>query len=105
MTSRRTATLRFNPDRTVTGTSACNDVGPGKLQWASAPGKLRGTVNADGTGAGIVTVVGCGDTSAVVTADRFWRLMDTARTWSVDRGSLSINFADGSGAYLVPVLP
>ena len=105
MTSGKAATLRLNPDRTVTGTWACNDVGPGKLRWAGASGGSRGTIDADGTGPGIVTVVGCGDASAVATADRFWRLMDTARAWSVDRGGLSITFADGSGAHLVPVSP
>ena len=101
----RTATLQLGSDHAVTGTWACNDVGPGKLRWTGEPGDTHGTINAEGTGAGIITTAGCGETSAVERADRFWRLMDTARTWSLDHGGLSITFADRSEAYLVPVKP
>ena len=103
VTDRRIATLRLGSDHRVTGTSACNDVGPGKLQWTGETGDARGTINAEGTGSSIITAVGCGDKLAVERADRFWRLMGSAQTWSLDRGRLSITFADKSRAYLVPV--
>ena len=95
------ATLRFNPDRTVTGTWACNSVGPGKLKWLSIPGLMHGTLATDGASEGIITSVGCGNARAMTISNRFWLQMETARKWSIDHQGLSVSFADGSSARLV----
>ncbi|MGY2733813.1 hypothetical protein [Sphingomonas sp. UYP23] len=95
------ATLRFNPDHTVTGSWACNSVGPGKLKWASIPGQMHGKLATAGASAGIITVVGCGNARIVAIANRFWLRIDTAREWSIDHRGLSVRFADGSSARFV----
>lgn len=95
------ATLRFNPDHTVTGTWACNSVGPGKLKWASIPEQMHGKLATDGAGAGIITVVGCGNARIVAVANRFWLRMETVREWFIDHRGLSVRFADGSSARFV----
>lgn len=95
------ATLRFNSDHTVTGTWACNSVGPGKFKWATIPGQMHGKLATDGTGAGIITVVGCGNARVVAIANRFWRRMETAREWSVDHRGLTVRFSDESSARFV----
>lgn len=105
LSGERIATLRLGPDGAVTGTLACNTVGPSKLRWTRLPRGSRGTIDADGTGAGIVTTVGCGNTSAVRLAGRFWQLMDTAESWSLQHGGLRVIFADATDAYLVPIKP
>ncbi|WP_457355795.1 META domain-containing protein [Sphingomonas sp. UYP23] len=92
------ATLRFNPDHTVTGTWACNSVGPGKLTWTSIPGQTHGKLATGGASAGIITAVGCGNVRAMDLASRFWLQMETAHKWSIDHRGLSIRFADGSSA-------
>lgn len=97
------ATLRLNPDRTVSGTVACNDTSSAQLQWRGMPGDKRGSFDMLGRGPGITTTVLCGDRKAVAIGNRFWSLIETARAWSVDRGDLVIEFADGSEAHLIPL--
>lgn len=99
----KVATLKFHPDRTVGGTIACNSTSSAKLRWLEAPGKMRGTFDMYGRGAGITTTVGCNDKEAEAIAGRFWNLMETARTWSVERHVLIIAFTDGSEARLIPL--
>lgn len=94
-------TLRLNPDRTIGGTAACNSTSSAKLRWTEEPGAMRGAFDRLGQGAGISTTALCGDREAVAIANRFWDSMETARTWSVDRGRLLIKFADRSEAHLV----
>lgn len=72
--TRRTATLRFEPNGKITGTWGRNDVGPGQLQWTATPGGNGGTIDAEGATSGIITTVGCPN----AVADRFWRAMPTA---------------------------
>lgn len=95
------ATLRFNSDHTVTGTWACNSIGPGKLKWENISGQMHGKLATDGASAGIITVVGCDNARVVAIANRFWRRMETAREWSIDHKGLSVRFADGSSARFV----
>ncbi len=95
-------TVRFLPDHGIVGTSVCNDVGGEQLTW-SAVSSGAGVFRLDKTGATIITVVGCQDTSAAQLGDRFWAKMIDARAWSVTMTILTIRFSDGSTAALEPV--
>jgi|SRR5436305_1229348 hypothetical protein len=101
LSGQRIATLRLDYDGAVTGTLACNTLGPSKLRWTRLPPGSHGTIDTGGAGAGIITTAKCGNTSAVRTADRFWQLMNTAKTWSLEHGGLRVTFADNTDAYLV----
>lgn len=96
-----TATIRFNPDRTISGTAACNGVSSGKLRWNNAEGETRGTFNQAGHGDAIMTTAGCRDPEASVVAGKFWSLLEEARTWRIQEDRLTITFDDGSEALLV----
>lgn len=97
------ATLRFLPDRGIAGTASCNQVGGRQTSWsADAPG-TAGTFAHDPSQPTIRTVAGCRNLRGMETGNRFWDMMATARRWSVSSGTLTIGFADGSRAALVPV--
>ena len=97
------ATLRFLPGHGIAGTASCNDVGGRETSWSTdAPG-TAGTFAHDPSQPTIRTVVGCMDVRAMETGSRFWKMMATARGWSLSSGTLTIGFADGSRAALVPV--
>ncbi len=97
------ATLRFLPGHDITGTAGCNHVGGREHSWsADAPG-TAGTFAHDPSRPTIRTVAGCRDRQGMETGNRFWDMMATARGWSLSSGTLTIGFADGSRATLVPV--
>lgn len=97
-------TLRLSPDHGITGTASCNDVGGKELTWAALT-DTEGTFVRDPGQPTIMTVVGCNDVAATETAGRFWKLMTSARGWSIDRGDLVIRFADDTTALLKPIEP
>lgn len=94
-------TLKLNPDRSISGTAACNSTSSAKLRWLGEPGATHGVFDRLGQGAGISTTALCRDRDAVAIAVRFWDSMETARAWFIDGRNLVIEFADGSQANLV----
>ncbi len=94
------ATIRMNPDHTVSGTAVCNSTSSAKLRWNVTDQGRQGTFNRLGSGAGITTTVGCNDPAAYATAGRFWTLMEAARSWSIHHDQLTIVFEDASEARL-----
>lgn len=98
-----TATLRFLPGHGIAGTASCNDVGGKEHSWSADASGTAGTFAHDPSQPTIRTVAGCRDLQGTETGNRFWDMMATARGWSVSSGTLTIGFADGSRAALVPV--
>jgi len=95
-------TLRFLANNRIVGTAACNDVGGDELTWSADLANTKGKFARNRGGATIITTAGCANASSRRTGSHFWTRMSDAHDWSLMGKALTIKFADGATALLVP---
>ena len=95
-------TLRFLANNRIVGTAACNDVGGDELTWSANLAGTNGAFARNQAGATIITTAGCANASSMRTGSQFWTRMSGAHDWSLRGKALTIKFADGATALLVP---
>lgn len=96
-------TLRFLANNRMVGTAACNDVGGDELTWSADLAGTKGIFARNQAGATIITTAVCANASSMRTGSQFWTRMSGARYWSLRGKSLTIEFADGATALLMPL--
>ncbi|MBI0476721.1 META domain-containing protein [Sphingomonas sp. MA1305] len=99
------AHLVFGPDRQIGGSAGCSSFGGNRIRWSTDRTGTRGTLTVDPKGSMFWTTIRCDDSPADRDGTLFWDKMRRPRSWAASAGRLTITFADGSTARLVPRSP